>query len=752
MNKIIAIKMAFCILSIFCFTSLLAQPGHQHDLSFDSLATRWDEAIPLGNGWLGALIYKKGDRMRIALDRVDVWDDRPMPEINKLKFNWVVAQVKKNQYDTVQKIGDEPYEANPAPTKIPCAAIEFDLAALGTITKNELHINNGVNVIYLKGGGIALQYVHAAKQIGYFTFSNVPGNFIPEIKTPNYNSVTAGTTGNSVEGQGLERLGYAKGIITKGPNFIRYHQPCWKGNYYEVLITWIRKGNQLLGQWTISNNKKAVLPPLHIDAKDPTDFKSHEAWWKNYWSKSAVRIPDAKIEKQYYLELYKMGCVARENTPPISLQAIWTADNGNLPPWKGDLHHDLNTELSYWPFYTSNHLTEAKSFTNWLWKVKKENEKWTHDYFGTAGINVPGVTTISGKPMGGWIQYSMSPSTGAWLAQHFYWQWKYSMDDRFLTSAAFNYVYNARAHVMSYLKTYSPDSVLSSSPEYHDNDIKAWFSKLSSYDWALYKSVDKMAREMNAARKSTGPLFCTDDIHEFIDSMYFNETGLPIAPSQNLDASHRHHAQLMAIYPLGLLSPDNISDYKIISNSLRHLEKMGTRQWCGYSFSWAACLYARAREADNAAKMLQIFAGNFVSVNSFHLNGDQKGGEYSDFKYRPFTLEGNFAFAQGLQEMLLQSYNDYIEIFPAVPAYWKDAEFKTLRTEGAFLVSAKKHHGVAEEVQLIAEKGGTAKLKLPFKTFITAVKKNCVIKNTGDGFVIITFTPGGMVLLKNAYE
>jgi alpha-L-fucosidase 2 len=51
--------------------------------------------------------------------------------------------------------------------------------------------------------------------------------------------------------------------------------------------------------------------------------------------------------------------------------------------------------------------------------------------FGIDGLNVPGVTTISGKPMGGWIQYSMSPTTAAWMAQHFYWQWKYGMDEKF---------------------------------------------------------------------------------------------------------------------------------------------------------------------------------------------------------------------------------------------------------------------------------------------------------------------------------
>src|SRR5882762_4225594 len=110
-----------------CITQqLVAQPKPAHNLVFDSMASRWDEGIPLGNGWLGTLIWKKENKIRLSLDRVDCWDDRPMPEIDKLKFSWVVEKVRLNQYDSVQKMGDVPYEKNAAPTKIPCAAMEFD--------------------------------------------------------------------------------------------------------------------------------------------------------------------------------------------------------------------------------------------------------------------------------------------------------------------------------------------------------------------------------------------------------------------------------------------------------------------------------------------------------------------------------------------------------------------------------------------------------------------------------------------------
>jgi alpha-L-fucosidase 2 len=180
----------------------------------------------------------------------------------------------------------------------------------------------------------------------------------------------------------------------------------------------------------------------------------------------------------------------------------------------------------------------------------------------------------------------------------------------------------------------------------------------------------------------------------------------------------------MAIYPLFLLDSDNDKDKQIIENSLRQIESKGTSQWCGYSFSWMACIYARARQADKAVKQLEIFASNFCSPNSFHLNGDQKGGQFSSFTYRPFTLEGNFAFAQGVHELLIQCRNGRIEVFPAVPAQWKDVSFKTLRTEGAFLVSANREGGVVTEVTIKAEQGGRLKLKLPFKTvFITNLQK-----------------------------
>lgn len=748
------IMVAF-VFAMAMVTGVQAQVAAKHNLVFDSLAARWDEAVPQGNGMLGALVWKKDGKLRLSLDRADLWDERPAIDLAKFNYKWVQQHVASKDYDTVHALGDDPYEAMPYPTKIPAGALEFDVAPLGKVQQVKLDVANALCTVTFANGVVFNHYIHATTNTGYFGFEHLPtAQVIPQLIIPGYTNAANSTAGNSVEGQGLQRLGYPKGTVTKTEGRILYHQPTTGNNYYEILVTWqVLPGHRYIGQWTITSNKKAALPALSATAKEPTGWDAHVAWWKKFWQQSFVTLPDTILEKQYYLELYKLGCVARKGAPAITLQAVWTADNGSLPPWKGDFHHDLNTELSYWPCYTGNHLTEAATYTDWLWGVRNQHKQFTAQYFGVPGLAVPGVTTLTGKAMGGWIQYSLSPSTAAWVAQHFYWQWKYSMDADFLRQKAYPYLHDAAVFVenITTLRDGVREAPLSTSPEYNDNRLSAWFTHTTNYDLSLYRFALSAAAEAATAMHLPAEAAHWQSIAQQLPAFNVNETGLTIAPGQNLDESHRHLAQLMAVYPIAQLDINNPADKTIIDKSLRQLEAKGTRNWCGYSFSWAACVYARAHEADSAVKQLQIFATNFCSINSFHLNGDQKGGQYSSFTYRPFTLEGNFAYAQGVHELLLQSKNGYIEVFPAVPQSWQNVSFTKLRAEGAFIISATKQNGVAIMVTVTAEQGGTLHIKLPFKTMI-ANKLPARYTTNGAGITTINLHKGETVVFKNSWE
>ena len=101
----------------------------RHDLIFPHLARSWDEAIPLGNGMIGALVWQRDKTLRMSLDRADLWDLREIKEFKRpeFRFSWVVEQATKGDYRLVQELGDVPYDRDAAPTKLPGAALELDI-------------------------------------------------------------------------------------------------------------------------------------------------------------------------------------------------------------------------------------------------------------------------------------------------------------------------------------------------------------------------------------------------------------------------------------------------------------------------------------------------------------------------------------------------------------------------------------------------------------------------------------------------
>jgi len=724
-----------------------------HDLKFDQLPLSWDEGIPLGNGMLGALIWEKEGKLRFSLDRADLWDLRPMENLDtdKWKFSWVLDQWKRNKYKNVQNQFDKPYDLLPAPTKIPAGALEFNLESYGKPNSVHLELEKAICEVKWKDGKSLQTYVHASKPLGWFRFQGFDDDFSPLLIPPAFESSEIENEDiNSLSGQNLARLGYRQGEVAFADNGYTYTQEGWGRFIYQIQVSWKKVGPDLIGCWSISSSfpgwdKKPEAKQIVSDNLDQPYLdasREHMDWWKDYWSRSDIRLPDKLLEKQYYLEMYKFGSAARNDAPPISLQAVWTADNGKIPPWKGDFHHDLNTQLSYWPAYRGNHLGLEDGFINWLWEYRHTFKKYTKAYYGTDGLNVPGVTTLTGEPMGGWIQYSFGPTVSAWLGQHFYLHWRYTMDRGFLVEKAYPWIRDV-ALFLDKLSIQGEDGMrklpLSSSPEIYDNSKKAWFDEITNYDLALirwtYSTAAELAQELGMDEESAK---WEAMLMEWPGFAIHAEEGLMFSKSVSYFESHRHFSHLMAIHPLGLIDVSMGDNEKLtIQNTIQNLDAKGPVHWTGYSYSWEGNLKARALDGEGAAHALRIFAEAFCLPNSFHVNGDQSGKGYSGMTYRPFTLEGNFAFASGIHEMLLQSHTGTVSIFPAIPLDWENVEFNQLRTEGAFLVSARLVNGKVENVKIYSEKGGAIRLKNPFNNF-DFVNKNYEYLMENDEIVILT--------------
>ncbi len=363
----------------------------EYNLKFSKLAGSWDEAIPLGNGMLGALVWQKDGRIRISLDRADLWDLRPVKNLDKpeWRYTWVKEQWEKDTYSNVQEMFDVPYDRDPAPSKIPGAAIEFDISSMGQIELVELKLKEALCEIKWKNGAELRVFISAGNTVGWFRFIGTAASLKPELVTPPYNLKEDSGDENPVTGQDLRRLGYPEGSITRSDSSLTYDQNGWGGFRYQVSVRWKKGVNMTQGCWSISSefpgwgDKPAagqITSEASVSGFDE-EYTKHAAWWKEYWSASGINIPDTLLNRQWYLEMYKLGSATGNGAPPISLQAVWSADNGKLPPWKGDFHHDLNTQLSYWPAYSANHLEQESGFIDWLQANKPAFEKYTKQYY-----------------------------------------------------------------------------------------------------------------------------------------------------------------------------------------------------------------------------------------------------------------------------------------------------------------------------------------------------------------------------------
>ncbi|MEZ4969969.1 MAG: glycoside hydrolase N-terminal domain-containing protein [Flavobacteriaceae bacterium] len=727
----------------------------QYKLTFNKLATTWDEAIPLGNGTVGALVWQNDGKLRLSLDRADLWDLRPMENLDFVNygFDWVKEQWEKDTYRNVQERYDVPYDQLPAPSKIPGAALEFDIKELGEIASVKLNLEKAICEVTWKNGAILKTFVHATKPLGWYTFENHNGDLNPSLIPPAYVSVEQKSANDPVTGQDLRRLNYEGGKITRKDHMITYDQKGWDKFKFQVHTQWEPTPTGIQGSWSISSQtsdseKKEIATQLVTKALQEgitSSLDSHLAWWRSFWEKSNISVPDTVLQNQWYMEMYKLGSAARQGAPPISLQSVWTADNGKLPPWKGDFHHDLNTQLSYWPTYSGNHLDLEQGFIDWLVRHKPTFKKYTKDFYGTNGLNVPGVTTLTGEPMGGWIQYSFGPTVGAWLGQHFYLHWRYSMDRDFLKNEAYPWIREVAVHFdeLSVLDANGKRKLpLSSSPEIYNNSPKAWFGDITNFDLSLikwtYSHAAELALELDLKEEAEK---WNASLNEWPDYAV-DEQGLMFSPSMPFNESHRHFSHLMAIHPLGLIDPSHgEKDMEIMNRTIANLDYTGTGQWVGYSYSWLGNLKARAFDGEGAAKALKDFATSFVLPNSFHVNGDQSGTGKSNFTYRPFTLEGNFAYAAGLQEMLIQSHTGTVHLFPAIPKEWNNVGFGQLRTEGAFLFSAQKQNGKLKWVKIFSEKGGELQLKNPFPNMELSIENG--MEHTWQGDILILQTRPG---------
>lgn len=702
-------------------------PPADQNLILAAPITSWDEAIPLGNGLLGGLLWGENNTIRLSLDRGDLWDERPAGDKEwwkKQSYALGKQLVDEKKFDVLNGLWDSPYGGT-TPTKLPGGRIEITLDAAQQVKTFELNLATAEGIARFTDGTQLVAFFSAAEPVALL---RIPG---PEPKTIELLSpmdvFRRGGSGGSVGG-----LRYPEAKVGGEGTAKWYVQEAADGLMYCVCTESRRIGSETLVAVTVASTNDDADPLMLARRRCSSALaqgheamlKPHTDWWQAFWLQSSINVPEPAIQRHYVLCRYFYGAASRRGSPPMPLQGVWTADCGGLPPWKGDYHNDLNTQMTYIAYHEAGNFDEGASYLDFLWQRKPVFEKFAQDFYGTPGLACPGTMSLAGQPLGGWGQYSLSPTMSAWSAHLFYLHWRYTMEDAFLRDRAYPWCSGVGECMLALLKP-DADGVLklplSSSPEVFDSTGRAWLEPNSNYDLMclkmLFLSLDEMADacgKPDEVRKWADAATALGDFHVDATGMLLLDAKTP------LPYSHRHLTNIIGVYPFNLITCEGSeTDRQRIRASLMQWDTLGTSWWCGYTFSWMSCLRARVGDAESALRNLDIFVKAFILRNGFHANGDQTKSGFSNETYRPFTLEGNFLAMQAVQEMLIQSWSptpgrhdtEVIRIFPATPWRWHDVSFTDLRAEGGHRVSARRENNAITWFRIAASRNGVVRIR-----------------------------------------
>lgn len=755
-------KFTLFVCSLLSLTSMEAT---QLRLRYEKPAQSWmNEALPIGNGYMGAMVYGGVGRDEIQLSEESIWAGGPgsssaynygnkkeswkrLPEVRQLLVDGKIEEAARlaekyftgetHQAKASGEFGD--YGSQQPFGSLFVEPILADTTYSGY--ERYLDISESVAGASYQRAGIQFtqeyfasyparlvvaRYTNDAPQgVDYRISFETPHVLFKESLKDNRIVITGKLESNGLQ-VGGEILFKTDGkLVKEGADYrirgarhmetyitvatdYRNEYPAYRGNDFKAVNN---KGIQVARKSTYEDLKtqhredyKQLFDRVSFDlgTNENAALPTNERIYR--YSNGAS---DPALETLYFqYGRYLLISSTRPGTMPAHLQGKW--NNMMSPPWACDYHMNINLQMVYWPAELTN-LSECHvpllEYTN---SLRVPGRVTAREYFNARGWSVHTMNNPYGFTAPGWdFNWGYAPNGAAWLCDHLWKHFAFTRDESYLRDFAYPIMKEAGQFWLDYLWE-DKDGTLVSSPSYSPEHgyiaIGATIDQEVAYD--LFTNL------LDAGNYISGEQAFLDSIssaRDRLSPLKIGRFGQLQEWKEDLDdpaSGHRHVSHLYALHPGKQVSPQLTPELaEAARRSLVYRGEEGT----GWSLGWKINFWARLLDGNQSYKMIR----NLLTPAEGKGMRASGAGSYANLfcAHPPFQIDGNMGAVAGMSEMLLQSQHGFIDILPALPAAWPNGSIRGLKAQGNYTVDLEWKSGLIESVTVHAPKKGSCELR-----------------------------------------